>query len=192
MRLFKDKDGRILQLADKEKINSWSPEVPLIFIGDIKDKRIPIYKNQYSSDLVKEIESYLDEILQDVAIPKLINALNSSDRELRLQVAQNFLQVSQSNADMLKIALDHIKNAINEEKSKDIVSILKDVLKNYEKAQKKKQTAKKRAKLRKLSRKMSELDRDYADGKISDKAYLDQRKEFVKLQREIELAEAVD
>ena len=69
---------------------------------------------------------------------------------------------------------------------------MKDTLLNYKKAQKRKQTAKKRAKLRKLQQEFTTLDREYADGKMTDDEYLTRRKEFVKLKREIELAEEIE
>ncbi len=192
MKVFQGKDGRILQLADKEKISNWSPEMPLIFIGNVREKRIPEYKKLFSKSIVQEIETYLHEILEEVAIPKLINALQSDDSELRSQVAQNFVQISESNADLIKIALPHIETALAQESSKPIKKLLESTLNNYKKAQKRKLTAKKRAKLRKLTQTMAAFDRDYADGKISDAEYLEQRKTFVVLQREIELEEAID
>ena len=96
MKVFRTKDGRILQLADLEKIRSWAPEMPLIFIGQVRDNRIPKYKEQYSPALVKEIEDYLAVILKDVAIPKLIGALQSKNDEERLTIAKNFEQISKS------------------------------------------------------------------------------------------------
>ena len=192
MKIFKAKDGRLLQLADIERIKSWNPEMPLIFIGDVREKRIPIYKKQFSGAIVKEIEAYLDLVLKDVAIPKLINAIQSPDDVQRMQIAENFLQISQSNPDLLKIALNHIESAIEKENTKSIKTKLSNTLLNYKKAQKRKQTAKKRTQLRELSKKMTKLDRDFADGTITNNDYLKERKIFVDLQKEIELAEAVD
>ena len=192
MKIFRIDDGRVLQLADKEIIKSWEPAMPLIYIGDIRDNRLPKYKEQYPPKILKQIEAYLEEILEEVAIPKLIGALQSENDGERLRIAKNFVQISESNADQLKIALPHIKKAIETDKKKEIISLMKNTLTNYKKAQKKKQTAKKRVILRKLTREMTDLDREYADGKTSDADYLKRRKEFVKLKREIEIEEQVD
>ncbi|MHA1674073.1 MAG: hypothetical protein ACTSYI_10655 [Promethearchaeota archaeon] len=188
MKIFRTKDGRVLQLADKEKIMEWDAEMPLIFIGELKDKRIPIYRKMYSKKVITEIENYVEEILSKVAIPKLIEALDSPQVEVRRNVAENLLELSKSNPDQLKITLPHIRKAQND-KDKTVSKLMKDTAKNYDKAQKRKQTAVKRKKLTSLRKNMDKIDRDYADGQISDSDYLKEQKVYLKLKREIEKIE---
>ena len=46
MRIFHKNDGGIIQLIDKEKMEEWSVELPLIFIEYIKDKQLDKYKKR--------------------------------------------------------------------------------------------------------------------------------------------------
>ncbi|MHA1519596.1 MAG: hypothetical protein ACTSRK_05380 [Promethearchaeota archaeon] len=188
MKIFRTNDGRVLQLVDKTKMKEWDAEMPLVFIGDLKDKRIPRYRKMYPKKLVNEIEKYVEELLTNVAIPKLIEALDSPQVEERRKVAENLLELSKSNPDQLKITLPHIRKAQNDG-DKTVSKLMKDTAKNYDKAQKRKQTAVKRKKLTSLRKNMDVIDRDYADGKISDGEYLKEQKIYLKLKREIEILE---
>ena len=191
MKVFRTNDARILQLADKERIETWDAEMPLLFIGDIRDNQLPIYKKIYSKQLVNKIVEYLDDILETVAIPKLINALTSKDSEVRLQVAENIMKLSEGNPDQLKIALPHIEKA-TKDPNKNVQKFMLKAFKNYKKAQKKKDTAKKRKILTNLRKNMDKIDIEFAEGKISDSDYIKEQKKYLTLKREIELAEQVD
>jgi hypothetical protein len=188
LKIFRTSDGRILQLADKNKMNNWDAEMPLIFIGSIREKRLSEYRKEYPKSLVKNVEAYLDEILKEVAIPKLISALSSKNKEEKMKVAENMVKLSESNVDQLKIALPHIQKAMSDP-DKNFAGLMKKIDKNYQKAQKKKQTAVKRKKLSELRKKMDGIDRNFADGKINDTQYLKEQKLYLKLKREIELEE---
>ena len=192
MKVFRTTDGRIVQMADKIMIEGWEAEMPLLFIGFIKEKRLPIYRKEYPKSLVKAVEVYLDEVLENVAIPKLISALSSKDKEELLSVAENIVKISESNPDQLKIALPHLEKTVTTNSNKNIVKLLEKAVKNYQKAQKRKQTAQKRKKLGTLRKEMDEVDRSYADGNLTDAAYLIKQKDYLKLKREIELAEELD
>ncbi len=189
MKVFRTTDGRIVQMADRPQIEKWGAEMPLLFIGFIKEKRLPLYRKEYPKSLVKAVEAYLDEVLENVAIPKLISALSSNDKEELLNVAENIVKISESNPDQLKIALPHLEKTATTHPNKNIVKLLEKALKNYRKAQKRKQTAKKRKILGALRKDMDEVDRTYADGNLTDAEYLVKQKEYLKLKREIELAE---
>ncbi len=191
MKVFRLDDGRILQLADKKKMEEWDAEMPLLFIGDTRDKQLPLYKKAYPKKVVQEIEAYLDDILETVAIPKLIGALTSDNLETRLNVAENIARLSESNPDQLKIALPHVEKAITDP-NKQIQKLMKRTLKNYEKSQKRKETAKKRKILTKLRKQMDAVDIKFAEGKMSDADYIKEQKKYLILKREIELAEQVD
>ncbi|HEY0087479.1 MAG TPA: hypothetical protein VGB37_01475, partial [Candidatus Lokiarchaeia archaeon] len=62
IRIFKKKDGTIVQLIDKEKMQDWPIELPLIFVEYIRSKLLDSY-----GDVKKEVENYLNEITKDVA-----------------------------------------------------------------------------------------------------------------------------
>lgn len=191
MKIFRTDDGRILQLIEKEKMLDWDAEMPLLFIGVMKDKRIPLYKKEYPKKVIKQVEEYLDDILENVAIPKLIEALSSPQAEERLKVAENMLEISKSNPDQLKIALPHLEKAINDP-NKEVAKLIQTIIKNYRKAQRQKKTAVKRKKLAELRKKMDEIDRKFADGEISDGEYLKEQKNYLKLKREIEIEETIE
>lgn len=191
MKIFRTDDGRILQLADKNRMKNWDAEMPLLFIGALREKRLPEYRKEYPKSLVKEIEDYLEDILENIAIPKLVETLKSEDKEERKKVAENIFELSKSNPDQLLIALPHIKEA-QKDPDKEVAKFMKDAAKNYDKAQKRKQTVAKRKKLTSLRKKMDQIDRDYADGNLSDAEYLKEQKTYLKLKREIEVEEEVD
>src|SRR6056297_1637237 len=181
MRVFRTKKGRVYQLADKKMMEKWNPEMPLIFIGYIEEKRL----DDYPSEIKKDVEAYLNEILEEVAIPKLVYSLKSDDLETRKRAAENLLEISSNNPDQLKIALPHIKEA-TEDKSKEVAKKMEKILHNFDKAQKRKKTAKKRSKLRKLRKQMDEIDMKFAAGELTDEEYLEKQKEYLKLKREIQ------
>lgn len=188
MKVFRTTDGRIVQMADRSQIEKWDAEMPLLFIGFIKEKRLPLYRKEYPKSLVKAVEVYLDEILENVAIPKLISALSSNNKEELLNVAENIVKISEANPDQLKIALPHLEKTIPSA-SKTIAKLLEKAANNYKKAQKRKQTAQKRKKLTALRKEMDIVDRNYSDGNLTDEEYLAKQKDYLKLKREIEIAE---
>ncbi|MHA1327823.1 MAG: hypothetical protein ACTSRH_10935 [Promethearchaeota archaeon] len=69
---FYKKDGGVVQLIDKEKMKNWPIELPLIFIEYVRNNLIKTYNDP---KVQKEVEKYLNEILEDIAIPRLINVL---------------------------------------------------------------------------------------------------------------------
>ena len=78
MRIFHKKDGGIVQLIDKKKMQEWPVELPLIFIEYIRSKQLDTYED---AKVKKEVSAYLDEVLKDVAIPRLISVLEGDDQE---------------------------------------------------------------------------------------------------------------
>ena len=76
MRIFHKKDGGIVQLVDKAEIKEWPVELPLIFIEYIRKDKLDSYKDK---QVEKEIEIYLDEILTEIAIPRMISVLDGED-----------------------------------------------------------------------------------------------------------------
>jgi len=137
------------------------------------------------------VEAYLDNVLKNIAMPKMVNALKSPKDEERLKIANNLMKISNENPDLLKIALPQIEKCLDD-KNKNIAEVMNKTLKNYKKAQKRKQTAKKRQQLKKLRSNMDKIDIEFAEGRISDKDYLTEQKKYLMLKREIEIAEQVD
>ena len=76
IKIFHKNDGGIIQLIDKEKMNEWPVELPLLFIEYIREKKLETY-----GDKKKEVENYLDEIMKEIAIPRLIGVLEGNDDE---------------------------------------------------------------------------------------------------------------
>ena len=186
MKIFQHKE-RIFQLADKEMIEGWNAEMPLLFIGYIREKRM----STYPKPVQKEVNAYLDDVLENSAIPMLLTAINNEDVEIRKNVAKSIVQVSENNPAMLKIALYHMEKACND-RNKEVAGAMKKALKNYQKYLKRLKTAAKRKELTALRKKMDEIDAQFADGRISDSDYIKEQKNYLKLKREIELAEEVD
>ncbi len=171
MRVFRLSDGRIVQIIDKEKIQKWDPETPALFVNYILDKKIESYGT--GKDQV-EIRTYLNEILEEIAIPKLTNALKSPDPNARLAIAKNLVDISKKKPDMIKGVLSFLQEAEKAEKGVEIKTNITQVLKNYDKAIKRKQYEIKR-------KKMKELDQKLVAGKITPEEYSKERKEFLSL-----------
>ena len=73
-KIFKLSDSRIIQIASKEKMHRWKGEAPLVYINYLRDNHLRSYGSKANQ---KEIATYLDESMQEIAIPKLIEALDS-------------------------------------------------------------------------------------------------------------------
>ncbi|MFX0098532.1 MAG: hypothetical protein ACFFCS_03055, partial [Candidatus Hodarchaeota archaeon] len=80
MKVFRLSSGSVVQLASKEQIQNWDPEMPVIFYEYILDKQFSGYGTNKDKAMIK---MYLDEVLQEVAIPKLTDALTSDEVETR-------------------------------------------------------------------------------------------------------------
>ncbi|MHA1732267.1 MAG: hypothetical protein ACTSU5_10000 [Promethearchaeota archaeon] len=174
MKLFKKKDGGILQIIEKEKIAKWDPETPVLFISYFRDNILPLYED---TKLRTEVSKYLDSVMEEVAVPKLVETLKGKDAAKRLETAQRLEELSRKNSDLVKPTLAYLKD-LQHDPDKKIATVVKKIVTNYERAQKRKAYNEKR-------RKMRELDRKLAAGKITDAQYLKQRKEFLKLEQEL-------
>ncbi|MEX2684769.1 MAG: HEAT repeat domain-containing protein [Candidatus Sigynarchaeota archaeon] len=171
MKVFRLSDGRIVQIIDKDKIQRWDPATPALFVNYILDKKIESYG---SSKDQAEIRAYLNEILEEIAVPKLTSALKSPDPNVRLTIAKNLVDISKKKADMVKGVLSFLQEAEKNETETDIKANIAQVLKNYDKAVKRKQYEAKR-------KKMKELDERLKAGKITADEYVKERKEFLLL-----------
>ncbi|MCP4761699.1 MAG: hypothetical protein GY870_07955 [archaeon] len=170
MRIFHKKDGGIIQLIDKDKMAEWSAELPLIFIEYIKDKQLEKYKEP---KIKKEVSAYLDEILKDVAMPRLISVLEGDDNEETIAALERIREISKKNVDMARPIKPYLEN-LSKSKNKNIVKISKDISNNFTKADRRKELAKKR-------KIMQEKEKQFMAGKISGDDYAKARKEYLTL-----------
>ena len=151
MKIFHHKE-RIFQLADKTMIEGWNAEMPLLFIGYIREKRM----STYPKPVQKDVNTYLDDILENSAIPMLLTAINNEDVEVRKNVAKSIVGVSENNPSMLKIALSHMEKASNDN-NKEVADAMRKALKNYQKYLRRLKTTAKRKELTALRKKMDEM-----------------------------------
>ena len=107
MRIFHKKDGGIIQLIDKDKMEEWSVELPLIFIEYIKDKQLDKYEDP---NVKKEVSAYLDEILKDVAAPRLISVLEGEDEEETISSLERIKEISKKNVELARPIKPYLEN----------------------------------------------------------------------------------
>jgi hypothetical protein len=109
IRIFRKKDGGIVQLIDREKIMEWPIEFPLKFVEDIRSKL-----KSYRDDKVQgEISKYLDEILNTLAIPNIKEAFESGSQETISSILSTFEDLSETNAGALKPIASLLENLTN-------------------------------------------------------------------------------
>ena len=170
MRIFHKKDGGIVQLIDKEKMQEWPVELPLIFIEYIREKQIEKYED---AKVKKEISTYLNEILKDVAIPRLISVLEGDNNEETISALQRIEDLSKKNIEMTRPIKPYLNNLLKHG-NKEIVKLAQNISNNFTKADKKKELAKKR-------KIMQEKEKEFLAGKISGEEYARTRKEYLTL-----------
>jgi hypothetical protein len=170
MRIFHKKDGGIIQLIGKDKMLEWPVELPLVFIEYIREKQLPTYGD---NKIQKEVSDYLDEILKDVAIPRLISVLEGKNLDEIILALERIEELSKKNVDMAKPIQPYLNNLLNNP-NKDIKKFAQNISENFQKAQRKKELAKKR----KIMREKETL---FLEGKISGEEYAKTRKEYLTL-----------
>lgn len=170
MKLFKKKDGGIVQLIGKEKMQEWPVELPLVFIEYIKDKQLGTYGD---TKVEKEISAYLDEILKDVAIPRLISVLGGDDQEEIILALKRIEELSKKNTEMARPIKPYLENLLKNQ-NQNIVKLAQSITDNFQKADRKKELAKKRSIMR-------EKEKQFLAGKISGEEYAKARREYLTL-----------
>jgi DNA-binding phage protein len=168
IKIFRLKNGGVVQLADKEKMQEWPIELPLLFIEYIRNKQLDSY-----GSAKKEVEKYLDEILEDVAIPRLISVLKGVDNEEIILALTRIEEISRKNAEMAK-PINKYLDELLKRNDKQIVKLAKTILGNFAKAERKKELTKKR----KIMRDKEKL---FLEGKINGEEYAKARKEYLTL-----------
>jgi len=168
MKTFKMKNGGVVQLADKNKMEEWPIELPLLFIEYIKDKLLDSY-----GSAKKEVEKYLDEILKEVAIPRLISVLEGEDNEEIVLALTRIEEISKKNAEMAKPISKYLDDLLKRN-NKQIVKLAKKISGNFAKAERKKELAKKRNVMR-------DKEKLFLEGKINGEEYAKARLEYLTL-----------
>ena len=162
------KDGGVVQLADKEKMQEWPIELPLLFIEYIRSKQLDSY-----GSAKKEVEQYLDEILKEVAIPRLINVLKGVDNQEIILALTRIEEISRKNTEMAKPISRYLDDLLKKN-DKQIVKLAETISDNFAKAERKKELAKKRTIMR-------DKEKLFLEGKINGEEYAKARKEYLTL-----------
>ncbi len=170
IRLFFKNNGGAVQLIDIEKMEEWPVELPLIFIEYIRSSKLKTYED---TKVQKEIEKYLDEILENVAIPRLISVLEGENSEEIILALTRIEEISKKNIEMIRPIQPYLKK-LQTIKDKQIIKLVRDIDTNFQKADRRKELAKKRKIMR-------EKEKLFIDGKINGEDYAKARKEYLTL-----------
>lgn len=168
IRVFKKKEGGVIQLVDKEKMKEWPIELPLLFIEYIRNKQMDSYGSAR-----KDVEAYLNEVMKDVAIPRLISVLKGVDDEEIILALTRIEEISRKDADIAKPIKKYLEDLLNKE-NKQIVKLAQTISNNFIKAERKKDLVLKRKTMR-------EKEQLFLEGKISGEEYAEARKEYLTL-----------
>ena len=126
MKLFYKKDGGVVQLIEREKIEEWSLELPLIFVSFIRNNKIRAYRDP---KVEKEVANYLDVILKELAIPKIKEALSKGTQKDIFALLAIFEEISETKADAIRIIQDLIE-PLSRNKNKSISARARKILAN--------------------------------------------------------------
>lgn len=148
----------------------WPVELPLIFIEYIRNNKLKTYED---TKVQREVEKYLDEIMEDVAIPRLIGVLEGDNHEEIILALTRIEEISKKNIDMIKPIQPYLQRVLNT-KNENIVKLVKLISDNFQKAERRKELANKRKIMR-------EKEKQFIDGKISGEDYARARKEYLTL-----------
>jgi hypothetical protein len=182
MKVFHLSDSRIVQIASKEKMQKWEGEAPLVYINYIRDSHLRSYGSKTNQ---KDISTYLDEAMKEIAIPKLIEALNSTDDDVVLGILTRIEELSRKKPDLIKITLPHVEKKQNDASS-EISKLAIKVQKNYDRAMKRRQIKNKLAENEKTGGTDAELDQKLVSGEITESEYLRLKKERIQAYQELE------
>lgn len=170
---FYKKDGGVVQLIDKEKMKNWPIELPLIFIEYVRNNLIKTYNDP---KVQKEVEKYLNEILEDIAIPRLINVLKEDISDEILTALERIEELAKKKIEMIMPIKPYLDDLLKN-KDKRIRELSKNIYKLFNKAEKRKLLAEKR-------KIMQQKEREFLEGKISNEEYAKIRKEYLLLRED--------
>jgi len=125
IRIFHKKDGGIVQLIDKEKIQDWPVELPLKFVEDVRSK----LKSYRDEKIEEEISNYLDDIIANLAIPKIKETFDNAPKDTVISILSSFEQLSETNVGAIKPIQFLLENLTNNN-NKTIAETAKRILNN--------------------------------------------------------------
>ncbi|MFX0080195.1 MAG: hypothetical protein ACFE94_00425 [Candidatus Hodarchaeota archaeon] len=125
IKIFHKKDGGIVQLIDKEKILDWPIELPLKFVEDMRSK----LKSYRDPNVEKEISNYLDDILNNIAIPRIKETFEDSTNDSIISLLSSFEELSETNIGAIKPIEPIIEN-LTKNINKTIAASAKRILNN--------------------------------------------------------------
>ena len=149
-------------------MQNWPIELPLLFIEYIRSKQLDNY-----GSVKKDVEKYLDEVMKDVAIPRLISVLEGNEDEITISALERIEELSKKNIEMTKPIKPYLDNLVSS-KNKKIVNLAQNISKIFEKSARNKEIAEKRKNMR-------EKEREFLSGKINAEEYAKIRKEYLTL-----------
>lgn len=170
---FYKKDGGVVQLIDKEKMKNWPIELPLIFIEYVRNNLIKTYNDP---KVQKEVEKYLNEILEDIAIPRLINVLKEDISDEILTALERIEELAKKKIEMIMPIKPYLDDLLKN-KNERIRELSKNIYELFNKAEKRKLLAEKR-------KIMQQKEKEFLEGKISNEEYAKIRKEYLLLRED--------
>ena len=170
MKIFNKKDGGVVQIIDTDKMQEWPVELPLIFVEYIREKQLNTYEG---TQLKKEVSKYLDEILKDVAIPRLISVLEGDSTEDIISALQRIEELSKKNIEMTRPIRPYLKNLLKNS-NKKITKLAQNISNNFAQVDKRKELAQKRKIMR-------EKEKQFLAGKLSAAEYAKARRNYLTL-----------
>lgn len=170
LRIFHKKDGGIVQLIDKAKMQEWPIEMPLIFVEYIRSEKLESYE-----DVKKDVSQYLDEIMTDVAIPRLIEVLQGENNEEILAALERIENIAKNNLDMARPVRSYLEDLASN-KNKDVKKLATNILDLFKKEERRKELANKR----KLMKKKED---EFLAGKIDAEEYAKARKDYLEFRK---------
>lgn len=182
MKVYHLSDSRIVQIASKEKMQKWEGETPLVYINYLRDSQLRSYGSKTNQ---KEIAKYLDEAMEEIAIPKLIEALNSMDDDVVIGILTRIEELSKKKPDLIKITLPHVEIKQNDSYS-EISKLAIKIQKNYDRAMKRRHIKKKLEANEKAGGSDAELDQKLVSGEITETEYLRLKKERIQAYQELQ------
>lgn len=125
IRIFQKKDGGVVQLIDKEKILDWPIELPLKFVEDVRSR----LKSYRDAKVEGEISNYLDNILTNLAIPKIKEAFEDATQDTIISILSSIESLSETNVGAIKPIQSLLEN-LTKNNNKTIAACAQRILNN--------------------------------------------------------------
>ena len=151
-------------------MQEWPIELPLIFVEYVREKQLNTYED---AQVKKDVLKYLDEILKDVAIPRLISVLEGDSTEDIVSALQRIEELSKKNLEMTRPISPYLKNLLKNS-NKEIAKLAQNISNNFSQADKRKNLAQKRKTMR-------EKEKQFLTGKLGAAEYAKARREYLTL-----------